>query len=92
MKKKIKDLTDEEIYKYIYQKRYKCVDYEDREAYPDDDNIPAKNITYDNCRYCKENEKFDIMCGLECKRDKSVIDYQAIRTGIYKDDEVEVEE
>lgn len=91
MTKKIAELTDDEIYEYVYCKPEACVDYNDRKAYPDDNNIPAKNISYDNCRYCKENN-FMLMCGLECKRDKSVIDYQAIRTGIYKDDEVEVRE
>ena len=91
MKKRISDLTDEEIYKYLYGNIKCAIDYMDRECYPEDNNVPARNITYDNCRYCKEHQ-ITVMCGLECHQDKSVIDYQAVRTGIYKDDEIEVEE
>ena len=94
-KKKISELTDEEIYKYIYQEHIgetHCVEYQDREAYPKDSNIPAKNITYDNCRYCKKCDRFCNRCDMECYHDKSVIDYQKVRESIYKDDEIEVED
>ena len=92
MIKKISELTAEEIYKYIYNELKGCViDYTDREPYPNDNNIPAVNITYDNCRYCRLHEPFS-MCDLECKTDENVIDYQAVREGIYKNDEIEVEE
>lgn len=97
MKKKIKELTDQEICKYVYQEDDGLVgrftEYKDREDFTKDETKPAKTIRYDNCRYCKNVE--NLLCNSVCENfdtSKEIIDFNAIREGIYKDDELEVED
>ena len=92
MKKKIKDLTDKELHKAIYieDESYKVISYDDREKFPEDENTPAKNITWDNCRFCEKRYH----CKNECQKviAGKFIDYDEIKNSIYADDEVEVDE
>ena len=91
MKKKIKDLTDEQLYSIIYESESELgepITYEDRLPYPDDEETPAKDITYDNCRFCCR--KSCSFCGIKCK--KEYIDFDEIRNSIYAEDEVEIYE
>ena len=92
MLKKIKDLTDKEINKYLYNAEYESnvLKYNDRKDYSEDEDKPLINITYDNCRYCKFHKY--IFCGVKCNNDETVINYDAVRQGIYKNDEIEVED
>lgn len=98
MKKKIKELTDQEICKYVYQEDDGLVgrftEYKDREDFPKDETKPAKTIRYDNCRYCQKKEH-GIICHIVCEDfdiAKEIINFNAIREGIYKDDELEVDD
>ena len=91
MLKKIKDLTDQEIHEYVYQHPYtdNCVFYPSRSVVASSSpDGKALNITYDSCTYCQNNS--NRVCSTECQTDPSLIDFTAIRSGIYKDDEVEI--
>ena len=88
MKKKIKELTDEQLYLIVYENELgEPITYKDRPAYPDNNELPAKDITYDNCRFCKK-ERVGICFPLNCER--RFIDFDAIRNSIYAEDEVEI--
>lgn len=93
MTKKISELTNEEIFKYVYALSYddipaKFKEYKGRPTYPENENQKATNITYDNCRYC--DKRSHLFCGLNCNCKN--VDFDAVRTGIYKDDEIEIYE
>lgn len=76
MKKKIRDLTDEEIYQAIY--------LESRNN--------SAEITYDNCKFCKKHyTRCNIECET-LEKCKELIDTNAIRTSEYKNDKIEVED
>ena len=89
MKKKIRDLTDEELFKAIYtnDEDYSLVSYKKRDPWPENDDEPAINISWDNCRFCKLHETD---CGCNCKMKN--IDFDEIRNSIYANDEVYVDE
>lgn len=89
MVKKIKDLTDKQLFLAIYKNDdlFKLITYQDRKSYPDDINEPAKDISWDNCRFCKRHNTW---CFGECKRKD--IDFNEIRNSIYAEDEVEIDE
>ena len=89
MKKKIKDLTDQEIWEYVYKEDDGLVgrftEYKDREDYPKDETKPAKTIRYDNCRYCQK-KKPSIICHIACEdfdKAKDIIDFNAINMFLF---------
>ncbi len=89
MKKKIKELTDRELFIAIFTNAdwFKLVSYQDRKGYPNNSNEPAINISYDNCRFCKRCHD----CWRNDCKPKD-INYGEIRNSIYAEDEVEVDE
>ena len=80
MKKKIRDLTDEEIYKKIYS---------------ENKDWSAK-IIWNNCKFCKNYMQHNPLCFVKCEVFESnnikLIDTNAIRASKYKDDEIEVQD
>ena len=89
MKKKIKDLTNEQLFRAIYKDDdlLTLVEYPDRKGYPDDVEEPAISISWDNCRFCKHH---NIWCDCDCKQRD--IDFDEIRKSIYAEDEVDIDE
>lgn len=58
------------------------------EAYKNSNNSKTK-LSADNCKFCILATVHS--CGIKCRNDMSIIDYDAIRSSEYQNEEIECE-